>query len=176
MQSCLEASPFRLRDRPPPAHPGLCPRTSREPRVLQPPSARLLPEHQVTTCGAASCTPCVLLSPLPAPQDRGWMPALPSLNEASVEELTPGHLCCGSGPRREDPWPRWTDLGLVLPAQRVWVGRGHTAPGGKRRGPLRSRTWLAENTQMELRGSPSELSGGAGFKGTGRPLPSTAVR
>lgn len=31
MQSCLEASPFRLRDRPPPAHPGLCPRTSREP-------------------------------------------------------------------------------------------------------------------------------------------------
>ena len=63
------------------------------------------------------------------------MPSLPSLNEASVEELTPGRMYCGSGPHGEDPWPSWTDLGLVLPAQWVWVGRGHTAPRWEEEGP-----------------------------------------
>lgn len=71
MQSCLEASPFRLRDRPPPAHPGLYLRASREPWVLQLPSAQLGPGHQEATCGVGSTTPgctALLLAPALSPR------------------------------------------------------------------------------------------------------------
>lgn len=53
MQSHLEASPFQLRDRPPPTHPGLC----LLPELLQPPSVQLWPKYQVAICGAGLSSP-----------------------------------------------------------------------------------------------------------------------
>lgn len=52
MQSCLEASPFQLRDRPPPAHPGFC--LSQDLQGALVPTASLCPAlagHQAATWG-----------------------------------------------------------------------------------------------------------------------------
>lgn len=123
MQSCHRLLPSfeRSRNRPPPAHPGLTAPGPPGSLAYPLPSSAQIPKQPLGR--AAFTIPCVLLSPCPAPQDRGCIVRVDAVADSAEYSLSlsrpawknsADRLCCDSGPHTEAPGWAGQGAGLVF--------------------------------------------------------------